>query len=212
MKKSISPSVIRRLPRYLRLLDDLARKGEKYTSSKRLSEISGQTASQIRQDFSNFGEFGRRGYGYDIQSLRKQISEILGMNRGFHVIVIGTGNIGRTLIDKFSFNDWGFHLCCAFDVNPALIGTNHNGVDILDVEIIEQYLEANRVDIAVLSVPKTEAIPMAQRLIDCGVDAIWNFTNVEITEPYSQTIVENLHFSDSLMALSFYLSQRRDEQ
>ena len=211
MKKMISPSVVRRLPRYLRKLEELEKSQVTRISSFTFGEMLGQTASQIRQDFSCFGAFGQQGYGYEVHFLKEQITQILGMDRGFKVILIGVGNIGRALIDKFVFNDWGLELCCAFDCDPEIIGTSQNDVQILDEQLLEQYLDENLIDIAVLCVPKTEAEPMAKRIIACGVEAIWNFTNVEIVEPNSKTIVENLNFSDSLLALSFFLAQRRDE-
>ena len=136
----------------------------------------------------------------------------MGMDRGFHAILIGVGNIGRALMDNFCFSEWGFKLSCAFDVKPELIGTEFNGVPICSIDELETYIANNPVDVAVLSVPKTVAIPVTERLTACGVEAIWNFTNVELTEPNSNTIVENVHFSDSLLSLSYYVSERNDEK
>ena len=213
MKKNVvSNNVIRRLPRYLRKLDELIGKDIQRTSSAEFGEMLGLTSSQIRQDLSAFGEFGQQGYGYNPQSLRDQLAAILGMDRDYKVILLGVGNIGRALIDKFSFNDWGFDLVAAFDVEESLIGTEQNGVPILDSKALPQYLAEHPVDAAVLCVPRDRAVPAAEQLIRHGVDAIWNFTNMEIVEPYSPVIVENVHFSDSLLALSYYLTARRAEK
>ena len=208
----VSNNVIRRLPRYLRKLDELTENGVSRISSFELGNQLGLTPSQIRQDFSCFGEFGQQGYGYNVQALRGQIATILGIDRGFSAILIGVGNIGRALMENFCFSDWGFRLIAAFDIDPALIGTEFSGLQIRSMDELEAYLAENKVDVAVLTVPKEAAVNVTQRLTSHGIEAIWNFTNVELTEPNSDTIVENIHFSDSLLSLSYYVSERRDEE
>ena len=208
----ISNNVIRRLPRYLRKLDELAASGIGRISSFDLGQQLGLTPSQIRQDFSCFGEFGQQGYGYNVAALRQHIAGILGMDRGFRAVLLGVGNIGRALMDNFCFAEWGFHLVCAFDVRRELIGTELSGVPILSMDELERFLAENRVDVAVLSVPRDAAIEVTKRLTAAGIEAIWNFTNVELTEPNSSILVENVHFSDSLLSLSYYLSERTDEK
>ena len=208
----VSNNVIRRLPRYLRKLDELNAQGVTRISSSELGKQLGLTPSQIRQDFCCFGEFGQQGYGYHVPALREQVATILGMDRSYHAVLIGVGNIGHALIDNFCFSDWGFHLSAAFDVKPELIGTTCNKVPVMSMEDLPAYLDEHHVDIAVLTVPKDAAIPVTQILTEHGVDAIWNFTNVELTEPNSNTIVENIHFSDSLLSLSYYVSERIDER
>ena len=208
----MSNNVIRRLPRYLRKLDELGENGIDKISSRQLGELLGLTSSQVRQDFNCFGEFGQQGYGYKVSALREQIAAVLGMDRGFSAILIGVGNIGRALVENFCFTDWGVELAAAFDIKPALIGTDYKDVHIYAMEELERYLDENHVDIAVLTVPKTAAVSVTEMLTARGIDAIWNFTNVELTEPNSRTIVENVHFSDSLLSLSYYVAERRDEQ
>lgn len=207
----VSNNVIRRLPRYLRKLDELSESGIDKISSRQLGDLLGLTSSQVRQDFNCFGEFGQQGYGYNVAALRAQIAGIMGMERGFTAILVGVGNIGRAMMENFCFADWGVNLAAAFDIKPALIGTEYNGVHIYGMDELESYLAEHETDIAVLTVPKTAAIPVTERLTKSGIDAIWNFTNVELTEPNSSTIVENVHFSDSLLSLSYYVAERRDE-
>ena len=207
----VSNNVIRRLPRYLRKLDELSESGVDKISSRQLGDLLGLTSSQVRQDFNCFGEFGQQGYGYNIAALRAQIAGILGMERGFTAILVGVGNIGRAMMENFCFSDWGVKLAAAFDIKPALIGTEYKGVHIYSMDELEAYLSENKADIAVLTVPKTVAVPVTERLTASGIDAIWNFTNVELTEPNSSTIVENVHFSDSLLSLSYFVAERRDE-
>ena len=208
----VSNNVIRRLPRYLRKLDELSAQGVTRVSSSELGKQLGLTPSQIRQDFSCFGEFGQQGYGYHVPSLRRQVAAILGMERNYQAVLIGVGNIGHALIDNFCFSDWGFHLTAAFDVKPEIIGATFNKVPVLSMEELPKYLDEHQVDIAVLTVPKDAAVPVTQILTAHGVEAIWNFTNVELTEPNSSTIVENVHFSDSLLSLSYFVSERQDER
>ena len=199
----VSNNVIRRLPRYLRKLDELEKSGISRISSGELGQQLGLTPSQIRQDF---------GYGYNVAALRAQIAGILGMDRGYKAVLVGVGNIGRALMDNFCFSEWGFHLAAAFDVKPELIGTKFNDVEIHGMDELIGYLEHNNIDVAVLTVPKEAAIPVTKILTDNGIEAIWNFTNVELTEPNSPTIVENIHFSDSLLSLSYFVSERNDEK
>ena len=208
----VSNNVIRRLPRYLRKLDELSASGIGRISSFDLGQQLGLTPSQIRQDFSCFGEFGQQGYGYNVAALRQHIADILGMDRGFRAVLLGVGNIGRALMDNFCFAEWGFQLVCAFDVRQELIGTELSGVPILSMSELENFLAENTVDVAVLSVPRDAAIDVTKRLTAAGIEAIWNFTNVELTEPNSNILVENVHFSDSLLSLSYYLSERTDEK
>ena len=207
----VSNNVIRRLPRYLRKLDELSESGVDKISSRQLGDLLGLTSSQVRQDFNCFGEFGQQGYGYNVAALRAQIAGILGMERGFTAILVGVGNIGRAMMENFCFSDWGVDLAAAFDIKPALIGTEYKGVHIYSMDELEKYLDENKADIAVLTVPKTVAVPVTERLTKSGIEAIWNFTNVELTEPNSSTIVENVHFSDSLLSLSYFVAERRDE-
>ena len=146
----VSNNVIRRLPRYLRKLDELSEAGVSRISSSELGRQLGLTPSQIRQDFSCFGEFGQQGYGYKVTALRAEIASILGMDRGFTAILIGVGNLGQALLCNFSFKTWGFDLKAAFDIKPQLIGTDYEGVTIHDMATLPQYLSENKVDAAVL--------------------------------------------------------------
>lgn len=207
----VSNNVIRRLPRYLRKLDELQESGINRISSFELGQQLGLTPSQIRQDFSCFGEFGQQGYGYNVSGLREQIASILGMDRGYRAILVGVGNIGHALMDNFSFADCGVELAAAFDIKESLIGTDFKGVPILAEAELESYLKNNDIALAVLCVPKEVAVNVTKILTENGIEAIWNFTNMELTEPNSPIIVENVHFSDSLLSLSYFVSERMDE-
>lgn len=183
----VSNNVIRRLPRYLRKLDELKTAGVDRISSGELGRQMSLTSSQIRQDFSCFGEFGQQGYGYNVTGLRGEIASILGMNRDFSVILVGVGNIGRALIENFCFEQYGFHMLAAYDVRPELVGTDISGIRVHDISELPHIFDNNKVDMAVLSVPKIMANKAAHELVDHGVKAIWNFTNVELASPRARS-------------------------
>jgi len=211
-RMNISNNVIRRLPRYLRKLDDLTYKGEERISSGELGRQMGLTPSQIRQDFSCFGEFGQQGYGYNIASLREQISHILGVDRNYNAVLVGVGNLGHALIENFSHIIEGFQLLAAFDIRPEIIGTEIGGHPVYDGADLASYVFDNHVDIAILAVPRREAQEVADQLIGAGVRGIWNFTNIELDTGDSGVLVENIHFSDSFLALTYFLAEEDDDR
>lgn len=206
----VSNNVIRRLPRYLRKLDELKAAGVDRISSGELGRQMALTSSQIRQDFSCFGEFGQQGYGYNVTGLRGEIATILGTNRDFSVILVGVGNIGRALIENFCFEQYGFHLQAAYDIRPELIGTTIGGILVHDISDLPGAFAEHPVDMAVLSVPKSMANSAAEDLVRMGIHAIWNFTNVELSLSDPDIVVENIHFSDSLLSLGYYLAEAMD--
>lgn len=207
-KEKISSAVIRRLPRYYRHLDELLRGGTVRISSNSLAGSMGLTASQIRQDLSCFGEFGQQGYGYNVERLRAEIAEILGMNRDHTVAILGAGNLGRALMENFPFAANGFRLVASFDVDPQLINTTISGTPVYHVDRLEEYLRREPVSVCVLTVPAREAEKTARRAAACGVPGIWNFTNVELPQQDMPGVqIEDVHFADSLLTLSYMISE-----
>ena len=206
-KPYISMPVIRRLPRYYRFLRHLDKRGVTRISSKELSEKMGFTASQVRQDFNCFGGYGQQGYGYNIENLRGEISDILGMNRGHNAVILGAGNLGRALMENFHFERSGVALSAAFDVAPDVVGQRLSGVPVHHVDQLEEYLGQHPASIGVLTVPRSVANRIAGRLVASGVKGIWNFTNIELTVDAPDIVIENVHFADSLLALSYMISE-----
>ena len=207
-KKNVSDAVIRRLPRYYRYLGDLHRKGVVRISSSSLGDKMGITASQIRQDLSCFGEFGQQGYGYNVEELRAEIGHILGVDNDHRLIVVGVGNLGHALIQNFNFQRTGFTIDASFDVSPDLVGQTIAGVPVLDMSELDTYVATHKVDVAVLTVPQRVAQDTADRVVELGIRGIWNFTNVELTVPNETVCLENVHFSDSLLTLSYRITPR----
>ena len=206
-KERISTAVIRRLPRYYRHLDDLYRTGQVRISSSALAKSMGLTASQIRQDLSCFGEFGQQGYGYNVAELRAEIGHILGIDSGHKLIVIGVGHLGHALLQNFDFDKVGFRIDSAFDVSPALVGTEIRGVTVRSMDDLEEYVANYHPDVAVLTVPQSVAQPLADRLIGLGVRGFWNFTNVELSTQEAGVFFEDIHFVDTLLTLSYRISR-----
>ena len=203
----VSTAVIRRLPRYYRHLSELQQAGVVRISSSALGKSMGLTASQIRQDLFCFGEFGQQGYGYKVDSLKEEIGEILGINRGHTVVVLGTGNLGRAIIQNFKFSSNGFRLLAAFDVNPNVVGTSIAGVPVYHADQLEAFLAEHPVSVGMLTVSISSAQSVCDRLVQAGVRGIWNFTNHELDIREKDVVVESVHFSDSLLALSYMISQ-----
>ena len=209
-QKEISQAVIGRLPRYLRYLGDLKDEGVERISSQELSELMQVTASQIRQDFNNFGGFGQQGYGYNVEYLYEEISKILGINQTHHLIIIGAGNLGQAIGNYMNFERRGFILKCLFDCNPALEGKTVRGIAVQPMENIESFVKENDIDIAILTIPKTSAVAVAEILVSYGIKGIWNFAHVDLNVP-KEIQVENVHLSDSLMKLSYNITRYNDE-
>ena len=210
-EKEISQAVIGRLPRYFRYLGELKDEGVERISSQDLSELMKVTASQIRQDFNNFGGFGQQGYGYNVEYLYTEIGKILGLDKQHNFIIIGAGNLGRALGNYLNFERRGFIFKGMFDSNPALVGQDVRGIRVMSMEEMENFVQQNEIDIAVLTIPKTSAVEVAERLVNNGVKAIWNFAHVDLNVPEGIQ-VENVHLSDSLMKLSYNINRYQKEK
>ena len=207
--KEISRAVVKRLPRYYRYLGDLLERGVERISSNDLSEKMRVTASQIRQDLNNFGGFGQQGYGYNVEFLYNEIGRILGLDKTYHMIIVGGGNLGQALTNYVKFEKRGFKIIGIFDVNPELVGKNVRGIEIRVADEIPRFLRENDIQIAALTLPKSQAEEMAALLVENGVKAIWNFAHVDLQVP-EDVFVENVHLSESLMQLSYNISRRQE--
>ncbi|GAA0717608.1 redox-sensing transcriptional repressor Rex [Clostridium malenominatum] len=204
-KKNISMAVIKRLPKYHRYLSELLKNDVDRISSKELSRKIGFTASQIRQDLNCFGDFGQQGYGYNVKDLYSQISNILGIDREYSMVLLGAGNIGQAIANYTYFEKLGFKLKAIFDINPKLVGIKIRDIEIKDIDTLEGYLKNNAIDIGVLCVPSRSAQRVCDILIKNDVKSIWNFAPVDLIVPEG-IHTENVHLSDSLLTLSYLMS------
>lgn len=207
--KNISMAVIRRLPKYYRYLGELLDNDVQRISSKELSEIIGFTASQIRQDLNNFGGFGQQGYGYNVEALHKEIGKILGIDRPYNAVLIGVGNLGQAITNYSGFRNSGFEIKALFDANPRMIGLKIRELEILDSDVIEDYIKEHEIDIAIVCIPKNGAQELINRIVGAGIKGIWNFAPIDPEVPKG-IIVENVNLTESLFTLSYLMKENNE--
>lgn len=203
----VSVTVIRRLPKYYRHLVDLLNSGITRVSSQELSEMTGFTASQIRQDLNNFGGFGQQGYGYNVEDLKHQLGKILGLDTMYHAVIGGAGNLGQAIANFKGFEDAGFQVVSLFDRNPKLVGLKIRDIEIRDIDTMIDYIKTHEIDIGIITVPKESAQELADLYVEAGVKGIWNFAPTDLDLP-EDIIVENVSLNESLFTLSYFLKGR----
>lgn len=203
----VSLSVIKRLPKYYRYLESINDKGIVRVSSKELSEITGLTASQIRQDLNHYGCFGQQGYGYNVKDLMDELSKIIGVDKEYQMVLIGYGNIGHALYQYESFKTLGYKFSAVFDKEP-----NKNapaGLKIEDIDNLSTYLKNNKVDIGIIATPKEASQEICDILCDGDVKGIWNFSPVDL-KTKNGVVLENVHLDESLFTLTYFINSPQD--
>ena len=198
--------IIGRLPVYLRALQQLSERGIQTTSSQELGEIIGISAAQIRKDISQFGEFGKQGTGYSIPFLIERLRDILKVDRGWEVVVVGMGDIGHALARYNGFANRGFHIKMVFDNDPKKIGQKVGEYEIFDTASLGEKLKQSKIKIAMLTVPATAAQETTDQLVKAGIKAILNFSPGTLTVP-ANVKLKSVDLTVSLESLSFYLAQ-----
>ena len=211
-EKQISSAVIKRLPRYFRYLRELIRNNIMRISSKDLADRMNVTASLIRQDLNCFGGFGQQGYGYNVKYLYNEISTILGVDRHYTAIIIGMGNLGRALANNPLFEKRNVEIKGLFDVSESVIGTEVASLTVLDMKNVTEFCRENKIDIAVLTLPKLEAPAAAELLAKAGIRGFWNFSNMELHLPEYDVKIENIHLGDTLMTLCYELAKQDSDR
>lgn len=209
MKKAISSAVIRRLPKYLRYLTALHEQGRERISSQKLSEITGFTASQIRQDLNHFGGFGQQGYGYNVESLREQIIHIIGLDQPHRVAIAGAGHLGVALANSDLFKENHFRLEALFDIRPECVGQCIAGAEVYSIERMEAVLRERQIDILTITTPRDVAQELADRAVEAGVRGIWNYAQTDLHLPHG-VVLENVYLKESLFTLVYYMGNWKD--
>lgn len=207
--KAVSSAVVRRLPKYYRYLGMIQDKGIVRISSQNLSEITGFTASQIRQDLNHFGGFGQQGYGYNVNKLRDQLASIIGLDRKYKVAIVGAGRMGQAILNHEVFQQGIFEVCALFDVDPEKVGTDINGISVLGREDYKAFLSENHVDIIAITAPKEVAQNIAENAVASGVKGIWNYAPIDLKVPEG-IVLENVHLAESLHSLIYYMGNIKD--
>ncbi|WP_311531422.1 redox-sensing transcriptional repressor Rex [uncultured Anaerococcus sp.] len=204
-KQNISLSVIKRLPKYYRYLESINEKGIIRVSSKELSEITGLTASQIRQDLNHFGCFGQQGYGYNVKELIGELSKIIGVDKSYKIVLIGYGNIGHALYQYKSFRDLGYEFEAVFDKEEF----THEELKVQKIDDLGDFLKNNKVDIGIIATPKTVAQEVADILCEGGIKGIWNFSPVDL-KVKNGVVIESVHLDESLFTLTYFMNSPED--
>ena len=201
-----SVATITRLSSYYRVLVESERDRQQTISSKVLAERSGVSSAQVRKDLSIFGNFGRRGLGYNALQLREQVGHILGLGRHWRVALVGAGNLGRALFAYKGFRKQGFHVEHVFDVDPAKTDELWGDVRIRPVSELRAAAAGNRIDIVILAVPADAAQQVANMVVDAGVRAILNFTPGQLAVP-AAVAVRYVDLSIAIESLSYTLTK-----
>ena len=200
--------IVSRLPIYYQYLKNLQNSAKEYVSSEELAELTGFSSSLIRKDLSYFGTFGRKSYGYDVFCLFQQINIIMGFNYKKKIIIVGAGHLGQALAYNKGYTERGYELVSIFDKNPNLIGLVINDIEVKSINNLENFIENNKVDVAALSLPGTAAQKITNRLVDSGIKAIWDFTELPLEVP-DDVILEEQLINEGLCKLSVKMNQIR---
>ena len=156
---------------------------------------------------NNFGGFGQQGYGYNVEYLHTEIGKILGLDKKYNIIIIGAGNLGQALANYSILRRRGFYVKAFLMLIQGLVGLSIRGIEIKNIDEIEEFIKMNQVDIAALTLPKSKAPQLAADLAKWGIKGIWNFAPTDFHLP-EDVIVENVHLAESLMKLSYKLSEK----
>ncbi|MBR4151940.1 MAG: redox-sensing transcriptional repressor Rex [Selenomonadaceae bacterium] len=206
MKKLISQATIDRLPLYFRTLRLMEGEELQIISSDELGRRLDITPEQIRKDLATFGQFGRKGIGYDVHDLRNNIGNILGLHNKWRLAIVGVGHLGGALANYGNFASLGFSVVALLDINKKIIGKRINGIKIENSAVMKEIIAENSVDIGVITVPASEAQIVAENLIKAGVKGLWNFAPIKLSVPTNFPLV-NEDLSVGLSALSYHMSK-----
>ena len=204
-RAKISESTVRRLSSYLRLLQEAHARAQDTISSDELADRGGTTSAQVRKDLSFFGSFGKRGLGYSVPELLREIEGILGLHRRWKVALVGAGKIGSALISYRNFERRGFEIQAVFDSDPAKIGTRWGTQTIEADRDLERVLAKQEIDIVVVAVPADAAQGVVDRVVRSGVRAILNFAPVRLRVP-AGVALRNVDMVMEMEGLTFALN------
>ena len=208
--ESVSELTTNRLSVYLRCLNVLDAAGVRTVSSQSLAEQFHLNAAQIRKDLAYFGEFGVRGVGYYVKELRRHLRQILGIDRGVCVAIMGAGNLGLALADYPGFREEGFEIVAMFDTARDKIGhRSRAGVPIYDVKELRKVARRERIRIAVIAVPASAAQSVVNMVVAAGIRAVLNFSPGTVKVP-DDVKLKRMDLTVSLESLSFFLAQNEE--
>ncbi len=202
----LSLGVAARLSRYLQVLTQARKMGKETISSQELSDYTHINSTQIRRDLSGFGKFGKRGVGYNVDSLVREIRKILRTPGQHNIALFGAGNLGQAIASSDIFADHGFRIVAIFDVDPAWSASRSAGSTVRDFDELEEVVADEEVVVGVLAVPAERAQEVADRLVEAGVKIIFNYSEQLLQVPPEVTVHTSSPAVDLLYALYFYLA------
>jgi redox-sensing transcriptional repressor len=202
----LSLGVAARLSRYLQVLTQARKMGRETISSQELSDYTHINPTQIRRDLSGFGKFGKRGVGYNVESLVAEIRKILRTSGQHNIALFGAGNLGQAIASSDIFADHGFQIVAVFDVDQSVIGMQVGDLQVRDFSQIEQVVGDEEIVVGVLAVPASAAQGVADRLVEAGVKIIFNYSEQLLQVPPEVTVHTSSPAVDLLYALYFYLA------
>src|SRR3712207_4892359 len=202
----LSLGVAARLARYLQVLTQAKKEGKETISSQELSDYTHVNSTQIRRDLSGFGKFGKRGVGYNVDSLVSQIRKILRTAGQHNLALLGAGNLGTAIASSEIFADHGFQIVAIFDADPAKIGTTVGGQEVRPMDELERVVGEEEIVVGVLAVPGHAAQELADQLVGAGVKIIFNYSEALLQVPPEVTVHTSSPAVDLLYALYFYLT------
>ena len=185
----ISRATIDRLPFYFRTLRVAQNEGVEIISSDELGKRIGVTPEQIRKDLAAFGEFGKKGVGYYVSELMRNIGEILGLHKKWNIAIAGLGHLGWALANYRNFNSLGFKVTAIFDTDPAKVSQDIHGLKIYHFDKLSEIVEKENIQIGVITLPADYAQIVAERMIAAGIYGIWNFAPVKLRVPKHTCII-----------------------
>jgi len=202
----LTVGVAARLSQYLRVLTQARKTGRERISSQEISEYTNINATQIRRDLSAFGKFGKRGVGYNIDSLIAEIRKILRTQGQHNIALMGAGRLGQAIASSTIFADHGFNISAAFDSDPAKVGEPIGGTTISSYDELREHIREKNIIVAVLAVPPDAAQSVADEVVDAGVKIIFNYTEALLDVPQDVTVHTTSPAVELLYALYFYLT------
>jgi len=206
----ISEAVVRRLPMYLRYLNELAKSDVQTVSSQDLGRRLDLNPAQIRKDLAYFGEFGKKGIGYDVGYLVEKIRGILKLDREIRVALVGAGNLGQALCNYNAYLKDNMRISAVFDANPKRVGERINHLNVQPMHELVDTVREHHVRIGIITVPAAEAQRVADQFVEAGVEGIMNFAPSIIRVP-SHIRVHYADFTIELQSLAYYLNRGESE-
>ncbi len=204
--EKLSLGVAARLSRYLQVLTQARKMGKQTISSQELADYTHVNSTQIRRDLSGFGKFGKRGVGYNVDSLVTQIRKILRTSGQHNIALFGAGHLGTAIATSDIFADHGFRVVAVFDVDEGKVGSHIGQLQVRPNDELRQVVEDEEIVVAVLAVPTAAAQALADELADAGVKIIFNYSDALIHVPPEVTVHTSSPAVDLLYALYFYLT------